>query len=65
MLKIQLNNSNHRRIEFTEKSSQSHLFCEIIFVIGFFITIKSPKSIPKITDKIAEIKLNFIVIPKL
>ena len=23
MLKIQLNNSNHRRIEFTEKSSQS------------------------------------------
>ena len=25
MLKIQLNNSNHRRIEFTEKSSHSPL----------------------------------------
>jgi len=25
ILKIQLNNSNHRRIEFTEKSSQFHL----------------------------------------
>ena len=25
MLKIQLNNSNHRRIEFTEKSSHSQL----------------------------------------
>ena len=30
MLKIQLNNSNHRRIEFTEKSSQSQYFLFMI-----------------------------------
>ena len=30
MLKIQLNNSNHRRIEFTEKSSHSHQEWQIV-----------------------------------
>ena len=38
--------------------------CEIIFVIGFFITIKSPNNIPKIIENIADIKLNFIVTHK-
>ena len=43
MLKIQLNNSNHRRIEFTEKSSHSPLITKSIyniypteFSVGFF-----------------------------
>ena len=38
--------------------------CEIIFVIGFFITIKRPNNIPKIIENIADIKLNFIVTHK-
>ena len=36
MLKIQLNNSNHRRIEFTEKSSQSLFFVLLRFILFVF-----------------------------
>ena len=32
MLKIQLNNSNHRRIEFTEKSSHSQKLKNSLFL---------------------------------
>ena len=35
LLKIKLNNSNHRRIKFTEKSSQSHLGS--LFFLLFFL----------------------------
>jgi len=31
MLKIQLNNSNHRRIEFTEKSSHSQFIAFLFY----------------------------------
>jgi len=38
--------------------------CEIILVTGFLICIKSPNNIPKIIEKNAETKLNFIVTHK-
>ena len=40
MLKIQLNNSNHRRIEFTEKSSHSPLLSKFPFVTRLFFTFE-------------------------
>ena len=41
MLKIQLNNSNHRRIEFTEKSSHSRNFKKRVLIQAGIIPISA------------------------